>query len=46
MSGKEKVPAAKIGTQTRQALIDAGGLGRRPGALPIIDGDGRIRGLE
>jgi len=45
MSGKEKVPAARLGTITRQALIDAGGLGRRPGALPVIDTDGCIRGL-
>jgi len=45
MSGKEKLPAARAGTETRQALIDAGGLGRRPGALPVVDGDGRICGL-
>ncbi|MHC4953082.1 MAG: KpsF/GutQ family sugar-phosphate isomerase [Planctomycetota bacterium] len=45
MSGKEKVPAARTGTVTRQALIDAGGLGRRPGALPVIDPDDRIVGL-
>ena len=45
MSQREKVPAAVTGTTTRQALIDAGGLGRRPGALPVVDDAGRLRGL-
>jgi len=45
MSGKEKAPAAEAGTVTRQALIDADSLGRRSGALPVVDADGKILGL-
>jgi len=45
MAGKDRVPAARVGTITRQALIDAGGMGRRPGALPVVDEEGRLRGL-
>jgi len=45
MRSAETVPAARLGTRTREALLEAGGLGRRPGALPIIDGRGRLRGL-
>ncbi|MEM8885376.1 MAG: KpsF/GutQ family sugar-phosphate isomerase [Planctomycetota bacterium] len=37
--------AAPSGTETRQALVDAGGMGRRPGALPIVDDDGKLLGL-
>lgn len=45
MTGKDSVPPAHIGTTTRDALVEAGGLGRRPGALPVISPDGRLRGL-
>ena len=45
MSGKDSEPPAVGGTITRQALIDAGGLGRRPGALPVVDDQGVLIGL-
>ncbi|MHC4938209.1 MAG: KpsF/GutQ family sugar-phosphate isomerase [Planctomycetota bacterium] len=45
MVHKEAVPPAQLGASTRKALIDAGGLGRRPGALPIVDSDGKLAGL-
>jgi arabinose-5-phosphate isomerase len=45
MSSTETAPPATIGTVTREALIDAGGLGRRPGALPVVDDRGKVIGL-
>jgi arabinose-5-phosphate isomerase len=36
---------ATFGSSTREALVNAGGLGRRPGALVIVDGDDRVAGL-
>jgi len=45
MRGTEGAPAARVGQPTRAALLGAGGLGRRPGALPVVDGDGVLRGL-
>jgi arabinose-5-phosphate isomerase len=45
MSAKETAAPALLGTGTRQALVDAGGLGRRPGALPVVDDTGKLRGL-
>jgi len=45
MSSTETAAPAGIGTVTRRALIDAGGLGRRPGALPVIDKQGKVTGL-
>jgi len=45
MAGKDKAPPAAAGTITRDALVDAGGMGRRPGALPVVDGGGKLAGL-
>jgi arabinose-5-phosphate isomerase len=45
MSDKEAVPPARMGTSTREALIEAGGLGRKPGALPVVGPKGTLRGL-
>jgi arabinose-5-phosphate isomerase len=45
MSGKDAVPAARLGQTTRDALVAAGGLGRRPGALPVVDKSGVLKGL-
>lgn len=45
MRPRAEWPPAAIGTTTRQALVDAGGLGRRPGALVIVDDGERIAGL-
>jgi arabinose-5-phosphate isomerase len=45
MSGKDAAPAARTGATAREALVAAGGLGRRPGALPVVDADGVLRGL-
>jgi arabinose-5-phosphate isomerase len=45
MRGPDEVPPARAGTVTRDALVEAGGLGRRPGALPIVDASGALRGL-
>ncbi|MHC4819148.1 MAG: KpsF/GutQ family sugar-phosphate isomerase, partial [Planctomycetota bacterium] len=45
MKGKDAVPPAKIGTKTSDALVEAGGLGRRPGALPVVGPRGSLRGL-
>lgn len=38
-------PPASAGQITRAALLGAGGLGRRPGALVIVDADDRLAGL-
>jgi arabinose-5-phosphate isomerase len=45
MRSRAEWPPAAIGTTTREALVDAGGLGRRPGALVIVDAEQRIAGL-
>ena len=45
MGGLESAPPASKGKTTRDALLDAGGLGRRPGALPIVGPRGNLRGL-
>jgi arabinose-5-phosphate isomerase len=45
MSDDKAVPPARLGATAREALVAAGGLGRRPGALPVVDGDGTLRGL-
>jgi len=45
MRGADAVPPARTGTSTRDALVGAGGLGRRPGALPVVGADGKLRGL-
>jgi arabinose-5-phosphate isomerase len=45
MRGADAVPPARTGTVTKDALVAAGGLGRRPGALPVVDQSGRLRGL-
>jgi arabinose-5-phosphate isomerase len=45
MRDKAAWPPAQVGTITRAALLGAGGLGRRPGALVIVDANGRIAGL-
>ena len=45
MQDKEAWPAVPLGTITRDALVRSGGLGRRPGALPVVDPDGHLRGL-
>ena len=37
-------PAAK-GVTVRDALVSAGGLGRRPGALPVVGPNGNLRGI-
>jgi arabinose-5-phosphate isomerase len=42
---KEAVPPATIGATTRDALVEAGGLGRKPGALPVVGPQGNLRGL-
>jgi arabinose-5-phosphate isomerase len=42
---KEAVPPATMGATTRDALLDAGGLGRKPGALPVVGPRGNLRGL-
>ncbi len=39
------VPPARVGTITKDALVEAGGLGRRPGALPVVSADGKLAGL-
>ncbi len=38
-------PPARLGTGTREALVAAGGLGRRPGALPVADEADQLVGL-
>ena len=45
MSGKDSVVPARSGTRTRDALLEAGGLGRRPGALPVVGPKGTLRGF-
>jgi len=45
MDPEREAPPAKPGVATREALVTAGGLGRRPGALAVADTDGRLLGL-
>jgi len=45
MHGKDASPAALAGSRTRDALLRAGGLGRRPGALAVIDAAGVLKGI-
>jgi len=45
MTGKDAVAPARSGTRTRDALLEAGGLGRRPGALPVVGPQGTLRGF-
>jgi arabinose-5-phosphate isomerase len=45
MRDAKEVAPARVGTVTREALVQAGGLGRRPGALPIVGPDGKLMGL-
>lgn len=45
MGAKEDVPPARVGTKTAEALVEAGGKGRRPGALPVVGPKGTLRGL-
>ncbi|MDH3592749.1 MAG: KpsF/GutQ family sugar-phosphate isomerase [Planctomycetota bacterium] len=45
MADKEHAPPAQAGTITHDALVDAGGLGRKVGALAVVDKDGVLRGL-
>jgi arabinose-5-phosphate isomerase len=45
MRPRESMPAAVRGTTTRDALLQAGGLGRRPGALPVVGPRGTLRGI-
>lgn len=45
MRPRTDLPPATTGAITRKALIDAGGLGRRPGALVVVDQEGRLAGL-
>jgi len=41
----DAAPPAQTGMSTRDALVRAGGLGRRPGALPVVGADGVLCGL-
>ncbi|MGH7162244.1 MAG: KpsF/GutQ family sugar-phosphate isomerase [Planctomycetota bacterium] len=45
MRSKDASPPALLGTRTRDALVGSGGLGRRPGALAVVAGDGVLRGI-
>jgi len=45
MRRADLVPPARVGTVTKDALVEAGGLGRRPGALPVVGADGKLAGL-
>ena len=45
MRRADAVPPARVGTITKDALVEAGGLGRRPGALPVVSADGKLKGL-
>lgn len=45
MRNKDASPPALLGTPTRRALEESGGRGRRPGALPVVDGAGVLQGL-
>lgn len=45
MRPRADLPPASMGTITRAALIQAGGLGRRPGALVVVDERGQLAGL-
>jgi len=45
MSDKSQAPPAPTGTITRAALVEAGGMGRRPGMLPVVGPKGTLRGI-
>jgi arabinose-5-phosphate isomerase len=45
MRAAEAAPAARVGATAKDALVAAGGLGRRPGALPVVAADGKLVGL-
>jgi arabinose-5-phosphate isomerase len=45
MRDRKAAPPARVGASTRDALIEAGGRGRRPGALPVVGSGGTLRGL-
>ncbi|MGQ0613597.1 MAG: KpsF/GutQ family sugar-phosphate isomerase [Planctomycetaceae bacterium] len=45
MRSARDCPPAVAGQPARQALIQAGGLGRKPGALPVVDSAGVLLGL-
>ena len=45
MRDAKEVPPAHVGATARDALVQAGGLGRRPGALPVVSADGKLQGL-
>jgi len=45
MGDPKSIPPAVKGKTTREALVEAGGLGRRPGALPVVGPNGNLRGL-
>jgi len=45
MSSEDAVPVANAGVSTGDALVAAGGLGRRVGALPVVGHDGALLGL-
>jgi arabinose-5-phosphate isomerase len=45
MTAPDQAVAATSGTIARSALVGAGGLGRRVGALPVVDAGGRLCGL-
>jgi len=45
MRGADECPAVRVGTPAARALVAAGGLGRRPGALAIVDDGGTLRGI-
>ncbi len=38
-------PPTRTGTSTREALVQGGGLGRRPGALVVVDDAGSVVGI-
>jgi len=45
MADEASLPPAVKGVTVREALMKAGGLGRRPGALPVVGPRGNLRGL-
>lgn len=45
MRPRAELPPVAVGAVTRAALVEAGGLGRRPGALVVVDGAQHVAGL-
>ena len=45
MSSVEATPAAVKGATARDALVAAGGLGRKPGLLAVVGPNGNLRGI-